>query len=157
MMEHASLRIQFKFAREINTDRIFEIEDFVRNCHAKIEDEVVFPRLGELFDTKDDKDAKLTLSRLQADHRMIEMIGDQIKLRTIQGDSETLKKRIMLYIRTVELHNSTEELSVFSRWDFRQEEKVDAAPKYRKIIHEYGLDKYLAATGFSEKLLERVV
>lgn len=28
MMEHVSLHIQFKFAREINSDGIFEIEDF---------------------------------------------------------------------------------------------------------------------------------
>ena len=156
MIEHASLRIQFKFAREINSDRIFEIEDFVRNCHAKIEDEAVFPRLGELFDAKDEKDAKLTLSRLQADHKMIGTIGDQLKQWTIQGDLETLKKRMILYINTVELHNNTEELSIFPSWDFNEHEEKDASAKYRKIIHDFGLDKYFGVTGFSERLLDRV-
>lgn len=69
------------------------------------------------------------------------------------GNSQ--EKNHMLYITTGELHNNTEELSVFSRRNFLEEE-VDATEKHRKIVHQSGLDKYLGVTGFSERLLKIV-
>src|SRR5437899_2570515 len=98
MTEHVSLRIHFQCARKTaNWDSIYEIEDFVRNLHAWIEDEVVFPRLQkEFFRTSNDEKLKL-LSRIESDHKLIDTIGDQIKLKTTQGDNESLRKRTLLY------------------------------------------------------------
>lgn len=158
MVEHASLRLHFQFARKTaNWDAIYEVEEFVRHCHAKVEDEIVFPRLGELLKERPEGESVLkTLFRLEADHRLIDTIGDQIRQRTIQGgDLDTLRKRILLFATTVESHNSSEESLLFPYWK-KAEEKVAAsleAEKTLKIIREFGLSRYFQATGISEKLL----
>ena len=108
MIEHASLRLHVRFVREKRTDSIYEVEDFVRNCHAKVEDEIVFPKLKQILSPKDEQHMKI-LSRLEADHRLIEMIGEQIKLSTTHAETETLRKKVMLYANTLESHNSSEE------------------------------------------------
>jgi len=149
MMEHAALRLHFRFARNANSDSIYEVEEFVRKCHARVEDEVIFPILRESGNEKLEK----VLSRLEADHKLIDTIGDQIKTRTAQGDGETLRKRVLLYMSTVESHNSSEESLIFQYW---KAEEQDAASKARKIIEEFGLNGYFAITGISEKLLDAV-
>lgn len=149
MIEHAALRVHFHFASD-KTDSIYEIEDFVRNCHAKIEDEIVFPKFQDV------PEAKQNLSRLQADHRMIDTIGDQIKLRTTQGELEVLRKRISLYTNVVESHNASEESLVFPYWNVSESEELEAASKAKQIIESFGLNRYLSVTGISSKLLERV-
>ncbi|MHB2037282.1 MAG: hemerythrin domain-containing protein [Nitrososphaerales archaeon] len=150
MVEHAALRVHFRLAREVNSDSIYEIEEFVRNCHAKVEDEVIFPKLRESGNAKQEQ----VLSRLEADHKLIDTIGDQIKLRTAQGDVERLRKRILLYMSTVESHNSSEESLIFQYWKAGEQ---DATSKARKIIEEFGLNRYFAITGISEKLLDAVL
>jgi hemerythrin superfamily protein len=156
MMEHAALRLHFRFARESNSEAIYEIEEFVRKCHAKIEDEVVFPSLmNHLTSTGDDK-LRDVLLRLEADHKLIDTIGDQIKIRTAQGDVDTLRKRILLYMNTIESHNSSEESLIFQHWSAKDAEEHDAVSNARKIIEEFGLNRYFAITGISEKLLNSV-
>lgn len=150
MVEHAALRLHFRFARDVNSDAIYEVEEFVRNCHARVEDEVIFPKLRESGNAK----LEQVLSRLEADHKLIDTIGDQIKTRTAQGDVETLRKRISLYMSTVESHNSSEESLIFQYWKAGEEQ--DAVSKARKIIEEFGLNRYFMITGISEKLLDAV-
>jgi len=38
MSEHASLRIYFRHLRDMKFDSFFELDDFVINCHARMED-----------------------------------------------------------------------------------------------------------------------
>lgn len=152
MVEHAALRLHFRLARDVNSDSIYEVEEFVRNCHARVEDEVIFPKLRESGDEKLGK----VLSRLEADHKLIDTIGDQIKLRTARGDVETLRKRILLYMSTVESHNSSEESLIFQYWKAGESEERDTKTRARKIIEEFGLNRYFAITGISEKLLDSV-
>jgi hemerythrin superfamily protein len=155
MVEHASLRLQFRFAREGNSNSIYELEEFVRKCHARIEDEIVFPKLRESLSSLQDKVVTSNLSRLEADHRLIDKIGDQIKLKTVEGDIETLRKRVSLYVSTVESHNAGEEMLIFPYWKVSdEEEEREAKSKAWKIIREFGLDRYFAVTGFSDKLVE---
>ncbi len=156
MAEHAAMRLHFRFARETNSETIFEAEEFVRNCHAKIEDEIVFPKLKESLDSSDKEKLAQVLLRLEADHKLIDAIGDQIKLRTAQGDVETLRKRELLYMSTVESHNSSEESLIFQYWNKEESEERAAALRARKIIEEFGLNRYFVITGISEKLLNRV-
>ena len=152
MAEHAALRVHFRLARDVNSDSIYEVEEFVRNCHAKVEDEVIFPKLRESGNAQ----LEQVLSRLEADHKLIDAIGDQIKLRTAQGDIETLRKRILLYMNTVESHNASEESLIFQYWKAGESEERDTKSKARKIIEEFGLNRYFAITGISEKLLDSV-
>ena len=155
MAEHASLRLHFQYGRKTgNWDSIYEVESFVRNCHARIEDELVFPKLGKFLETQNSETLKV-LSRLEADHKMIDTIGDQIKLRTTQGDTETLRKRILLYANIVESHNSSEESLIFQYWkNLSKDQQEDTIPNMRKIIEEYGLNRYFQITGISGKLLD---
>jgi hemerythrin superfamily protein len=156
MVEHAVLRTQFRLGRETNFNSIYDLEEFIRTCHAKIEDEVVFPKLRDsLQQTLQEKVTK-DLSRLEADHRLIDKIGDQIKIRTVEGNRESLEKRILLYINTVESHNSGEELLIFPHWNVPDTEEQEAKSRAWKIIENFGLSRYLALTGFSEKLSERM-
>ena len=158
MMEHASLRLHFQFARKTaNWDAIYEVEEFVKYCHANVEDQIVFPRLQKMLEKRPDRESILkSLSRLEADHRLIDAIGDQIRQRTIQGgDVDTLRKRILLFATTVESHNSSEESLVFPYWE--AEEKAAASVETEqtfKVVREFGLSRYFEVTGISEKLLE---
>ena len=157
MVEHAALRVHLRFVREKNSESIYEVEDFVRNCHAKIEDEIIFPKLKELLAPRDEQLVK-ALSRLEADHRLIEMIGEQIKVKTAEGDLEITRKRTMLYADTLESHNSSEETLVFPLWPVNGSHgDSEMMLRARKIIEEYGRDRYFKTTGISEKLFDLAV
>ena len=97
MVEHAALRLHFRYARETNPDKIYEMEDFIRNCHAKIEDEVVFPKLKVSLDSP--SNAKLTqvILRLEADHKLIDTMGDQITQNSSGRRRNTEKKNPTLH------------------------------------------------------------
>ncbi|MCL4517712.1 MAG: hemerythrin domain-containing protein [Thaumarchaeota archaeon] len=155
MVEHASLRLHFRFVREKSSDLIFEVEDFVRNCHAKVEDEVVFPRLKQMLASKEEQLVKV-LSRIEADHKLIEMIGEQIKNSTAQAETEMLRKRIMLYANTVESHNSSEESLIFQYWKTTEEESREIISKAKNIIEQFGRERYFRITGISERLFDVV-
>ena len=155
MVEHASLRLHFRFMREKSSDLIYEAEDFVRNCHAKVEDELVFPRLNQILATKE-VDLVKALSRIEADHKLIEKIGDQIKNSTAQADTATLKKRIMLYANTVESHNSSEESLIFQHWQASEAESREIMSKAKEVIEQFGRDRYFRITGISERLFDKV-
>ena len=156
MVEHAALRLHFRFARETNSNAIYQLEEFVRSCHARIEDELVFPKLKESISRLLEETVTKDLSRLEADHRLIDKIGDQIKVRTVQGDEETLRKRILLYMNTVESHNAGEESLIFQHWNVSEAEEHEVKSKAWDIIRAFGLNRYFAITGFSEKLVEMI-
>src|SRR5487761_1463553 len=154
MIEHVSLRLHLRFVREKSTDSIYEVEDFVRNCHAKVEDEIVFPKLKQILSLKDEQHVKI-LSRIEADHRLIETIGEQIKLSTTQAETETLRKKVMLYANTLESHNSSEEELVFPLWQSDgPKDENEVMSRTKKIIEGFGRDKYFRITGISGKLFD---
>jgi hemerythrin superfamily protein len=155
MVEHASLRLHFRFVREKSTEPIFEVQDFVRNCHARIEDEIIFPALNQMLE----KNEQLTkiISRLKADHKLIEMIGEEIKVSTAQDQTEALRKKIMLYADTVESHNSSEESLVFQFWQADKTRENESMLKAKDIIEDFGRDRYFRVTGISGKLFDMVV
>jgi hemerythrin superfamily protein len=159
MVEHVSLRLRFKLMRELqNFDTIYGIEEFVRSSHARVEDEIVFPALRELLLSEGKQElVKNVLSRLEADHRMIDTIGDQIKLRTIQGDAPTLSKRISLYCNTVETHNTTEEVQLFPHWNVKTVEERELSAKALEINRQFGLNRYYELTGISEQFLRHAL
>lgn len=152
MVEHASLRLHFHFARKTSSwDAIYDVEEFVRKSHAKVEDEVVFPRLRAMAKGGDVQKA---ISRLEADHKLIDKIGEQIRERTVSGnDPDTLRKRILLYATTVESHNASEESLIFPYWEQEyDEENKTTADLTRTIVGNFGLNRYFQITGISDKL-----
>ncbi len=158
MVEHASLRVHLRFIRGGQTDSIYEVEDFVRNCHGRIEDEIVFPKMKEFLLATNNEPLVKTLSRLEADHRLLEKIGDQIKERTVEGNLEIARKRIMLYADTLESHNASEESLVFPFWSFRNSrESSEIASMAMKAIDAFGRDRYFRITGISEKLFDSLI
>lgn len=157
MVDHAALRLHFSFIRESSYDSIYELEEFVRKCHARIEDEIIFPKMRMWLTPPHDAELIQAISRLEADHKLIDTIGDQIKMRTTQGDLDMVKKRAMLYMSTVESHNSSEESLIFQHWNPKGfEEDREAALQAKKMIQEFGLNRYFRITGMSEKLLDAV-
>jgi hemerythrin superfamily protein len=153
MVEHAAIRLRLYSIREKNNaDSIYELDDFVRNCHAKIEDEIIFPKLRQILGVKGEELVK-TLSRLEADHRMIEKISEVLMSKTAEGDIETSRKRTMLYADVLESHNSSEETLVFPFWSINDpKEESLIMHRARKVIEEFGRDRYFRITGFSERL-----
>lgn len=154
MIEHAALRLHFRFAKESNSNAIYELEEFVRTCHARIEDALVFPRLKESLSQPIEEKVRKDLSRLEADHKLIDKIGDQIRFQTVQGDVETLRKRILLYMNTVESHNAGEESLIFQHWNVSDAEEHEVKSKAWEIIRVFGLNRYFAISGFSEELVK---
>lgn len=156
MVEHASLRLHFRFVREKSTDPIFEVEDYVRNCHARIEDEIIFPGLKQMLGSKNEQLTRV-ISRLEADHKLIEMIGEQIKVSTAQDQTEALRKKVMLYADTVESHNSSEESLIFQFWQPDKAKENESMTNAKDIIEEFGRERHFRVTGISEKLFDMVV
>lgn len=151
MAEHSALRVHFRYIG-VNPELIYELEDFVRNCHAKIEDDVVFPVMKSLKANYIEK----TISRLEADHKLIDTIGDQIKQRTVEGDLDVLRKRIQLYANTVLSHNASEESLLFSHWNAGETVERHSVSSARKIIESFGFNRYYSTTGISDKFFEKV-
>ena len=152
MAEHSALRLHFRYLGA-NFESIYELEDFVRNCHAKIEDEVVFPLIRKSLESKITEEI---VSRLEADHKLIDKIGDQIKQKTVEGDLDVLRKRIQLYSNTVLSHNASEESLLFDHWNVSETLESQAASCARKIIEIFGVNRYFSITGISEKFFAKV-
>ena len=152
MAEHSALRLHFRYLGS-NLESIYELEDFVRNCHAKIEDEVVFPAIRKSLESKFVEE---TVSRLEADHKLIDKIGDQIKQKTVEGDMDVLRKRIQLYSNTVLSHNASEESLLFDHWNVSEALESEATSGARKIIEVFGVNRYFSITGISEKFFAKV-
>lgn len=153
MVEHASLRLHFRFVRERSNDPIFEVEDFVRNCHAKAEDEIIFPALKQMAGSRNEQLIRV-IARLQEDHRLIEMIGEQLKVSTAQDETEALRKKVMLYADTVESHNSSEESLIFQFWHADKTRESESVAKAKRVVDEFGRERYFRITGISEKLFD---
>lgn len=155
MAEHASLRVYFRNFRELNSDLIFELDGFIVNCHAKVEDDVVFPTIRRLVGS--DSQVVKAIDQLEDDHRVIQMLSNTMRAAVAEEKGEIDRKKIALYADTVAPHNSAEEISVFQSWrkvDRLQEE--GAVQRVRSIINTFGLDKYFRVTGFSKEFLDSV-
>ena len=153
MVEHASLRLHFRFVREKSADTIFEVEDFVRNCHARVEDEIIFPSLRQMLGSNNEQLTRI-ISRLEADHKLIKKIGEQIKVSTVQDETEAMRKKILLYADTVESHNSSEETLIFQFWQADEAKENESVMQAKSIIEEFGRERYFKMTGISERLFD---
>lgn len=105
MSEHAPLRIYFRHLRDMRFDSFFELDDFVVNCHARMEDEALFPTLD------------VPTKRLQTEHEVLKMLSNGIRVSMAEEKSELDKNKVALYADTLESHNTREEKTVFRAGD----------------------------------------
>ncbi len=153
MLEHASLRLHFRLIKEGDSDFIYELDDFIRNCHSRIEDEILFPDIRASL--RGDDHPQKVLIRFEHDHELISELGEQVRVATVQEVDETLRKKIMLYVDTVETHNADEEHLIFPSW--KRSNKEDLTKRIRKTIEVFGTDRYFRTTGISKELLDILV
>jgi hemerythrin superfamily protein len=150
MAEHASLRVYFRHMRSLNSDYLFEVDDFILGCHARIEDEVVFPALGNAGG--ESKVVAMT-SKLEEEHRVLQMLSNRMRA-TVLEKTTLDRDTVALYASTVESHNSAEETSVFKHWDeVDSETRAKSTSQVRKIVSEFGVARYLRVTCFSQEFL----
>lgn len=156
MTEHAALRVHFLYNRDLSRDRIFEIDSFLTNVHAKIEDEVIFPKIAESCSTNDESVAR-AVAKYREEHTLIKSFGENMRVWVAEGETTLFRERIGLYIDTVASHNVDEELRLFPKWstvpELSREKSLDES---KRIIHDFGYDRYSRITGISRELLELV-
>jgi hemerythrin superfamily protein len=153
MAEHASLRVYFRHLRYLNSDFLFELDDFVTNCHARIEDEVLFPEIRAAVTVEREVIENWT-KRMEDEHQLLKMLGDKMRLLVAEGNRELDRDKVALYADTLESHNSSEEALIFPRWSAVSGERANEATiAALKILHEFGTERYLRVTGFSQQFL----
>jgi hemerythrin superfamily protein len=157
MSEHAAFRIHFRQLRDLNSEYFFEIDDFILGCHAKVEDEVVFPALRKAGGPEAEKIDKTT-RKLEEEHKLIEMLSSNLKQAVVEGTKALDRDKIALYASTVESHNDSEEIFVFKFWnDLDRETQASSTDGVKRIISEFGTARYLRLTGFSQEFLSLLV
>lgn len=151
--EHAVFRVYFRHLRDLNSDYFFEIDDFILGCHAKIEDEVIFPALRKIGGPEAEKIDKTT-RKLEEEHKLVEMLSSNMKQAVVEGTKALDRDKVALYASTVESHNESEEIFVFKFWnDLDRETRAAATDGVKRIIGEFGTARYLRLTGFSQEFL----
>lgn len=83
--------------------------DFLRRVHVELEDRLVFPALARVC-----AQHGRTLARLEADHRLLETLGNTIITRGRGFGWDTLRERFEQFKTTLLEHNVAEE-SLYSR------------------------------------------
>ena len=156
MTEHAALRVYFRQIRELNSPLVFEIDDFVANCHAKIEDELVFPALRAIETSPSNRLAAFT-KRMEEEHRLLEALGNDMRVAVGAKGEELDKNKVALYVDTLEAHNAGEETLLFRHWkEVSEGQARSATGDAKSTIREFGWARYLRTTGLSQELLDRV-
>jgi hemerythrin superfamily protein len=151
MSEHVSLRIYFRHLRDMKFDSFFELDDFVVNCHSKLEDDAMFPALVEGVPNPL---VSRTTKRLRDEHEVLKMLSNSIRVTMAEEKTELDKNKVALYADTLESHNISEEKTVFKDWkELNEKEKQRASTQASEIIRSFGLERYLRITGFSQEFL----
>jgi hemerythrin superfamily protein len=157
MTEHVALRIHFLYLRELDRDRIFEVANFLTNSHARIEDEVVFPRIVEVASPSNHESIERAVKKYKEEHELIGSFAENMRVWTVEGEASLFKERIGLYIDTVLTHNVDEEVKLFPEWiRVSRESQEKALEQAKEIIRDLGYDRYYAITGISKELLDSV-
>jgi hemerythrin superfamily protein len=156
MVEHVSLRVrldELQYRRE--PDFFIAINQFVLNCHAKVEDEAVFPRLKAIL--TGDHELLNTTSKIEADHKLISTLGGNMEKWIKDKDLSLFERRIEVYSKTVVQHNAMEESLVFPFWGKVSAEKARSAlEEAKRIINQFGQDRYFEITGVSKHLFNKI-
>lgn len=158
MMDHLSIRLLVRCGlcvREVGEFAAFH--DFVAGCHARIEDEAVFPMLKEYFSEMDETFVKL-VEWIGNDHKLLDTLAGNVIGYGRSGERETYEDRLNLYFKLLMEHNLREEAQLFPRWfkDLPQDVRTKATEDARRIIMAFGLKKYTEITGLSEEAFKLI-
>ena len=158
MVDHLSIRLLVRCGlcvREVGEFAAFH--DFIVGCHARIEDEVVFPILKEHFRDVDDEFVKL-VEWIGNDHKLLDTLAGNVIGYGGSGGREIYEDRLNLYFKLLMEHNLREEKQIFPIWlkELPGEVRVKATEQARKIIMEFGLRKYTEITGLSEEAFKLI-
>jgi hemerythrin superfamily protein len=117
-----------------------------------MEDEIIFPEMRKGAGAES-KNVETTTERMEDEHKVLQMLGNSIRLAVAEGNKEIDRSKVMLYADTLESHNSSEETLLFPSWKTDSESERQSVYKARQIIHDFGLERYLKVTGFSQEFL----
>ncbi len=149
LFEHSIIRLKSKELSDIKNafESFKNFNDFVINCHARHEDDIVFPILMK----KEEKDQEFVkyVMRISADHKLIATLGNNIEKWINEKNFEMLERRIPLYFRTLLEHNLNEEKEIFVRW------KHEYAVPFKHIIIDFGTENYKSITGASDEIISK--
>jgi hemerythrin superfamily protein len=115
---------------------------------------VVIPEVRKVAG-KDGGSIEAITKRMEDEHKVLQMLGNGIRVAVAEGDKEIDRSKVMLYADTLESHNSSEETLLFPRWKEVTEKETQSAPKATQMIHDFGLERYLKVTCFSQEFLSQ--
>jgi hemerythrin superfamily protein len=153
IIDHISIRLLAKCNPYIKSvDEFVSFHDFIVNCHAKIEDDIVFPALKNLYKGKYEEFVKL-IEWISNDHKLLDTLGNKVIEYGRAGRQENYRERLSLYFKILLEHNTREESQLFPNWfkEIANTTRTSCTKRARKIIENYGLEKYTKLTGFSSE------
>lgn len=123
-------------------DEFLNFHNFIVNCHARIEDEVVFPTLKEYY-LRDFLEYAKLIEWVGNDHKLLEKLGDSIIQYGIRGEEENYRSRLELYFKILKDHNLREENQIFPNWfkDISENIRGICTSRSKKIIDRFFMEK----------------
>ncbi|MEM3676288.1 MAG: hypothetical protein QXV22_04435 [Thermoplasmataceae archaeon] len=155
MVEHSLIRGIGKCIAGEAGPEFSDFREYVKSCHIEIEEKLVFPVIIESL-PESSLDVSVRVKQIQADHKLLLKLSENIDNWISQGNSRLLGERGPLYIRLLKEHNQNEDSFVFKLWPHADQ---DSNSKIKReamaIIENFGLKRYLEITGISMELYEK--
>jgi hemerythrin superfamily protein len=129
-------------------DEFRSFHNFIVNCHARIEDMVVFPTLKEFYVEDFPEYAKL-VDWIGNDHKLLEKLGNSVIEYGSRGSLENFNVRLELYFKILMEHNLREERQLFPNWfrDIDEDIRNGCTSRSMQVIDEFFWEKYIGVTG----------
>ncbi|HLH85538.1 MAG TPA: hypothetical protein VKU79_01575, partial [Thermoplasmataceae archaeon] len=97
------------------------------------------------------------VKQIQADHKLLLKLSENLDRWIEKGDQSLIRERAPLYIRLLKDHNANEDKFVFRWWNpSDHSHENDVIREASSVIENFGVDRYLAITGASKELFEKM-
>lgn len=156
--QHRVIRVKvYQLSGLITSDRseffskFSELQDFIVMVHSRLEEEVVFKELLAILEkpaktaSVDSGSAKRELARLEADHAMLQKLGNEIKSIGLSTNDKTLLSRFETYRRVLLYHDNSEESAIdriLTDAKVGFPDNPELQDKVDRVIASYGLENY---------------
>ncbi len=151
IIDHLAIRLLVKCSSlKVCVEEFASFHDFIVNCHAEIEDKIVFPTMKKFYQDKSMEYTKL-IEWVGNDHQLIGTLGVNVIKYGEGGDIDSYKNRLDLYFKLLIEHNLREEKDIFPNWllDIDEETRKRCSEEAKRVIEKYGIEKYTELTGLS--------
>ncbi len=157
MFEHSSIRV---VSREAKNDIAFDFftgfNDYLVNDHVAVEEKILFPVIVD-NDWADRQEFAKTVSRILADHKLIETLANNIIRWHESGNEDLYKRRMPDFFMILTDHNLSEEDQVFPRWKLVDEtRRYGAIRDAIELIQSTDENNYFDKTGISAELIKYI-